>query len=88
MTSHLEHRVKAHVFLCFLAAHLTHHLRNTLAELTYTDKTPPNRTDPVAPATTCGPSLTVRILASLMVRVLRKWKRPHRGVGGAVWSAG
>ena len=36
----------------------------------------------------CGPSLTVRILALLMVRVLRKWKRPHRGVGGAVWSAG
>jgi len=49
---HLEHRVKAHVFLCFLAAHLTHHLRNTLAELTYTDETPPTRTDPVAPATT------------------------------------
>jgi hypothetical protein len=22
------------------------------------------------------------------VAVLRKWKRPHRGVGGAVWSAG
>ena len=49
---HLEHRVKAHVFLCFLASHLTHHLRNTLAELTYTDETPPTRTDPVAPATT------------------------------------
>src|SRR5664280_2281546 len=49
---HLEHRVKAHVFLCFLAAHLTHHLRNTLAELTYTDETRPTRTDPVAPATT------------------------------------
>jgi len=32
---HLEHRVRAHVFLCFLAAHLTHHLRRTLAELTY-----------------------------------------------------
>jgi len=49
---HLEHRVKAHVFLCFLAAHLTHHLRNTLTELTYTDENPPTRTDPVAPATT------------------------------------
>ena len=48
---HLEHRVKAHVFLCFLAAHLTYHLRSTLAELTYTDETPPTRTDPVAPAT-------------------------------------
>ena len=49
---HLEHRVKAHVFLCFLAAHLTHHLRKTLAELTYTDENRPTRTDPVAPATT------------------------------------
>jgi hypothetical protein len=49
---HLEHRVRAHVFLCFLAAHLTHHLRRTLAELTYTDETPPTREDPVAPATT------------------------------------
>jgi len=47
---YLEHRVKAHVFLCFLAAHLTWHLRRTLAELTYTDETPPTRTDPVAPA--------------------------------------
>jgi hypothetical protein len=49
---HLEHRVRAHVFLCFLAAHLTHHLRRTLAELTYTDETPSTREDPVAPATT------------------------------------
>jgi Transposase DDE domain len=45
-----EHRVRAHVFLCFLAAHLTWHLRRTLAELTYTDENPPTRTDPVAPA--------------------------------------
>jgi len=45
-----ENRVKAHVFLCFLAAHLTWHLRKTLAELTYTDQNPPARTDPVAPA--------------------------------------
>ena len=48
---HLEDRVKAHVFLCFLAAHLTWHLRRTLAELSYTDETPPGRDDPVAPAT-------------------------------------
>jgi len=48
---YLPDRVKAHVFLCFLAAHLTWHLRRTLAELTYTDETPPTRTDPVAPAT-------------------------------------
>ena len=45
-----RNRVKAHVFLCFLAAHLTWHLRKTLAELTYTDQNPPARTDPVAPA--------------------------------------
>jgi DDE family transposase len=45
-----EDRVKAHVFLCFLAAHLTWHLRRALAELTYTDETPPTRTDPVVPA--------------------------------------
>jgi len=48
---HLEDRVKAHVFLCFLAAHLTWHLRRTLAELSYTDETPPGRDDPVTPAT-------------------------------------
>jgi len=45
-----EDRVRAHVFLCFLAAHLTWHLRRALAELTYTDENPPNRTDPVVPA--------------------------------------
>ena len=32
-----EDRVKAHVFLCFLAAHLTWHLRRALAELTYAE---------------------------------------------------
>jgi len=47
---HLESRVRGHVFLCFLAAHLTWHLRRTLAELTYTDETPLTREDPVAPA--------------------------------------
>jgi hypothetical protein len=46
-----ENRVKAHVFLCFLAAHLTWHLRRAVAELTYTDQNPPARTDPVTPAT-------------------------------------
>jgi hypothetical protein len=45
-----EDRVKAHVFLCFLAAHLTWHLRRALAELTYTDENPPTRTDPAEPA--------------------------------------
>jgi hypothetical protein len=47
---HLEHRVRGHVFLCFLAAHLTWHLRRTLAELIYTDENPVTRDDPVAPA--------------------------------------
>ena len=47
---HLENRVRAHVFLCFLAAHLTWHLRRALTELTYTDENPPTREDPVAPA--------------------------------------
>jgi hypothetical protein len=47
---HLEDRVRGHVFLCFLAAHLTWHLRRKLAELTFTDENPPTRTDPVAPA--------------------------------------
>ncbi len=34
-----------------LAAYLTWHLRRTLAPLTFTDQHPPDRTDPVAPAT-------------------------------------
>lgn len=47
-----ENRVKAHVLICFLAAYLTWHLRNTLAPLTFTDENPPQRrADPVAPAT-------------------------------------
>ncbi|GCE44707.1 mobile element protein [Rhodococcus wratislaviensis] len=47
-----ENRVKAHVLICFLAAYLTWHLRNTLAPLTFTDENPPQRReDPVAPAT-------------------------------------
>ena len=46
----LEDRVRAHVFIAMLAAYLTWHLRRTLAPLTFTDETPPTRTDPVAPA--------------------------------------
>jgi hypothetical protein len=38
--------------------------------------------------TACGPSLTVRILASLMVRIPGMWNGPTGGAGGAVWSAG
>ena len=47
---HLEDRVRAHAFLCFLATYLTFHLRATLAPLTFTDTEPPERSDPVAPA--------------------------------------
>lgn len=46
----LEDRVRAHVFIVMLAAYLTWHLRRTLAPLTFTDQTPPARTNPVAPA--------------------------------------
>jgi hypothetical protein len=46
----LEDRVRAHVLIAMLAAHLTWHLRKTLAPLTFTDEHPPTRTDPVAPA--------------------------------------
>src|SRR5450756_2450869 len=46
-----ERRVRAHVFLCMLAAYLTWQLRRDLAPLTYTDEEPPARTNPVAAAT-------------------------------------
>jgi transposase len=47
----LEARVRAHVFICMLAAYLVWHLREALAPLTFTDETPPVRDNPVAPAT-------------------------------------
>jgi len=47
----LEDRVRAHVLICTLAAYLTWHLRRTWAPLTYTDEHPPQRDNPVAPAT-------------------------------------
>ena len=46
----LADRVRAHVLICMLAEHLTWHLRRALAPLTYTDKQPPTRDNPVAPA--------------------------------------
>jgi DDE family transposase len=46
----LEDRVRAHVLICMLAAHLTWHLRKALAPLTYTDEQPPQHDNPVAPA--------------------------------------
>ena len=47
---HLEDRVRAHVFICMLAAYLVWHLRQAWAPLTFTDESPPEATDPVAPA--------------------------------------
>jgi hypothetical protein len=46
----LEHRVKAHVLICMLAAYLTWHLRQAWAPLTYTDEEPPVQASPAAPA--------------------------------------
>ena len=48
---YLSDRVRAHVLICMLACYLTWHLRRALAELTYTDPTPPERDNPVAPTT-------------------------------------
>ena len=48
---YLTRRVQGHIFIVMLAAYLTWHLRRTLAPLTFTDETPPTRTNPVAPAT-------------------------------------
>jgi hypothetical protein len=48
---YLANRVRAHVFICMLAAYLVWHLRTTLAPLTFTDENIPERVDPVAPAT-------------------------------------
>ena len=46
----LEQRVRAHVFICMMAAYLVWHLRDALAPLTFTDESPPTRENPVAPA--------------------------------------
>ena len=43
-------RVRAHVFLCTLAAYLVWHLRQAWAPLTFTDTERPETIDPVAPA--------------------------------------
>jgi Transposase DDE domain len=48
---HRRHgRVRAHVLVCMLACYLVWHLRRALAPLCFTDQTPPQRSDPVAPA--------------------------------------
>jgi transposase len=56
---YLTRRVQAHVFIVMLAAYLTWHLRRALAPLTFTDETPPTRTNPVAPATV-SPAATAK----------------------------
>lgn len=45
-----EDRVRAHVFICMLAAYVTWHLRQAWAPLCFTDEQRPERVDPVAPA--------------------------------------
>jgi len=45
-----ESRVRAHVFICMLAAYLVWHLRQAWAPLTFTDEHRPDPVDPVAPA--------------------------------------
>ncbi len=44
-----ETRVRAHVFICMLGAHLIWHLRKAWALLTFTDQDRAQPTDPVAP---------------------------------------
>ncbi len=46
-----EDRVRAHLFLCFLAAYVRWHLETAWAPLLFRDEAPPERTDPVAPRT-------------------------------------
>ena len=45
---YLENRVRAHVLLCVLAAHLLHLAKERLAELTFRDEDPPLPASPVA----------------------------------------
>ncbi len=47
---YLDRQVPGHVLICMLACYLTWHLRQALAELTYTDQHIPASADPVAPA--------------------------------------
>jgi hypothetical protein len=47
----LEDRVRAHVLIAMLGAYLVWHLRRAWAPLTFTDPNPPQRENPVGPAT-------------------------------------
>ncbi len=53
-----EPRVRAHVLVCMLALYLTWHLRRAWAPICFTDEQPPDRADPVAPATRSPAALT------------------------------
>ena len=55
---HLEDRVRAHVLICMLAGYLIWHLRRAWAPLCFTDETPPQRADPVAPAAVSAAAAT------------------------------
>ena len=44
-----EDRVRAHLFMCMLAAYVSWHLERALAPLLFRDEAPAERTDPVAP---------------------------------------
>ncbi|MDP9225736.1 MAG: transposase, partial [Actinomycetota bacterium] len=46
----LDHRVRAHIFLCTLAYYLTWHLKAAWAPLLFKDEQPPTTHDPVAKA--------------------------------------
>ena len=52
-----EDRVRAHLFLCFLAAYVRWHLEAAWAPLLFRDAVPPARTDPVAPPERSGEAL-------------------------------
>ena len=52
-----EDRVRAHLFLCFLAAYVRWHLEAAWAPLLFRDEVPPARTDPVAPPERSGEAL-------------------------------
>ncbi len=54
----LEHRVRAHFFICMLAYLVEWHMRNAWAPLCYTDTEPDETGDPVLPARRSEPALT------------------------------
>ena len=70
----LEDRVRGHVLICMLACHLTWHLRQAWAPLTYTDEDPPARANPVTPARR-SPSAA----AKAAVKTGPGWPRCTRG---------